>query len=87
MLANSIAEALGSTLPQSVSSVLLSLKDVVSLSVMDRYQLSHSFETERIRRSIMGCGDIDSLRTITLKLLQMCEAQKMMLCKLMLPGE
>ena len=52
---------------------------------MDRYQLSHEFQNEQIRRSIINCNSIDDLKAMALKLLQMCQAQKAMMAQMMLP--
>ena len=51
----------------------------------DRYQLSHQFQTEQIRRAILNCDKADDLKTISLKLLQMCHQQKEMIADLLLP--
>ena len=51
----------------------------------DRYQLSHQFQTEQIRRAILNCDKADDLKTISLKLLQMCQNQKEMIADLLLP--
>ena len=50
----------------------------------DRYALAHEFEAEQIRRSIDRCSDIESLKAITHKLLQMCNSQKHMIGRLLL---
>ena len=52
---------------------------------LDRYQLSHQFQTEQIRRAIVKCDDLDSLKVISLKLLQMAHQQKEMIADLLLP--
>jgi len=52
---------------------------------MDRYQLAGAFQTEQIRRAIVQCDDLDSLKVITLKLLQMAQCQKEMIGDLLLP--
>ena len=52
---------------------------------LDRYQLSHQFQTEQIRRVILNCDKADDLKMISLKLLQMCQNQKEMIADLLLP--
>lgn len=52
---------------------------------MDRYQLSHAFQTEQIRRTILACDNAEDLNEICLKLLKMAQAQKEMLAQLLLP--
>jgi len=38
--------------------------------------LEHQLQNEVIKRGIKNCTDIDELKKITFKLLEMCEAQK-----------
>ena len=52
---------------------------------LDRYQLSHQFQTEQIRRAILNCKQVDDLQLIALKLLEMCQNQKEMIGDLLLP--
>jgi hypothetical protein len=52
---------------------------------VDRYQLSHAFQNEQIRRSIVNCTSLDELKVMSLKLLEMCQAQKAMIGQMMLP--
>lgn len=54
---------------------------------MDRYRLAHAFETEKIKRSIMNCDDLEAAKTMALKLLQLCDGQKHMLAQLLLPPQ
>ena len=58
---------------------------VQGISLMDRYQLAGAFQTEQIRRAILNCDKADDLKTISLKLLQMCQNQKEMIADLLLP--
>jgi len=52
---------------------------------VDRYQLSHEFQNEQIRRSIVNCTSLDDLKVMSLKLLEMCIAQKSMIGQMLLP--
>ena len=51
---------------------------------MDRYGLAEEFETERARREILSCENIETLKDISLLLLKTSLTQKQMIGKLML---
>lgn len=38
--------------------------------------LSHAFELERARRELHGCQDIEKLRTLSLRMLELLEGQR-----------
>jgi len=52
---------------------------------VDRYTLAHEFQNEQIRRSIVNCTSLDDLKAMSLKLLEMCIAQKSMIGQMLLP--
>lgn len=44
---------------------------------MVEQELAHTFELERARRELYTCSDIEKLRTLSLKMLELLEGQRL----------